>query len=248
MDFFVEDCRVKPAEKRSTVDLTQRHWLESRLKSRLSLVWTDNRTSIISVTKRPVTGYQLRLHHMFQEAPEEIWCALVEYILSRDRTAKAVLQTYINQRQALIRQDSGDRRRATVLQTRGHYVDLGTMFDSLNHRYFENCIDANITWMRMVVQRKRTSIRFGVYDPKQKVIRIHRLLDQPFVPDYFVESVVFHEMLHQMIPAVYEHGRWLKHPPAFHKAERMYIHYDKAREWERKNLLRLLASPLHARS
>ncbi|PON17802.1 hypothetical protein C2W62_11335 [Candidatus Entotheonella serta] len=93
----------------------------------------------------------------------------------------------------------------------------------------------------MTIQRKRTSIRFGVYDRQQNLIRIHRHLDQPFVPHYFVESVVYHEMLHHLIPAVRIRGKWYNHPPAFKRAERQYPHYQKAQDWERKNLHRLLA-------
>ncbi len=232
---------MNPVDKPDAVALARRQWLELHLKSRISLTWTDNRISMISVTRRPTVGYQLRLHHMFQVAPENIWHALVAYIQSKNRAAKDVLQHYIHQQHVLIRQVPAQRQSAPQLQPQGRYVDLEAIYQHLNRQYFHNRVKAGITWMRRVVQRKRTSIRFGVYDRQQKIIRIHRLLDQPFVPSYFVESVVFHEMLHQLIPAVRIDGRWYNHPPAFQQAERQYQHYQKARQWERKNLHRLLA-------
>ncbi len=233
---------MKPVEKpESAVETVRRQWLESRLRSRIALIWTDNRTSMISITRRPVTGYQLRLHHMFQAAPETVWQALVDYIQHKNGAAKNVLQTYINQRQSLIRHAPPPRQTPSVLQAQSRYVDLDAMYQHLNRQYFNDRVQADISWMRVPLQRKRTSIRFGVYDRKLKVIRIHRLLDQSFVPHYFVESVVFHEMLHQIIPAVRIRGRWRNHPPAFQRAERAYLHYHKAKKWERENLYRLLA-------
>lgn len=225
----------------ATADTVRRRWLESRLASRISLIWTDNRISMISVVRRPSTGCQLRLHHMFQAAPESVWQALVDYIQHKHRPAKHVLQSYISQQQSLIRHPPESLPSTPVCQARGRHVDLDAIYRHLNRQYFNNRVQAGIVWMRMSLQRKRTSIRFGVYDRQQKLIRIHRLLDQSFIPHFFVESVVFHEMLHQLIPAVRVHGRWLNHPPAFHQAERQYPYYQQARRWERENLYRLLA-------
>jgi hypothetical protein len=227
----------------AAADTGCRQWLEIRLDSRISLIWTDNRISMISVIRSPLAGYQLRLHHMFQVAPESVWQALVDYIQSKNRTAKHVLRTYIDQQQSLIRHPSTPPSPppAPVFQAQGRHVDLNAIYQHLNCQYFSDRVQAGIVWMRMALQRKRTSIRFGVYDRQQKLIRIHRLLDQSFVPHYFVESVVFHEMLHQLVPAIYLHGRWRNHPPAFQQAEREYPYYQKARKWERDNLHRLLS-------
>ncbi len=217
----------------------RQQWLTTRLGSRIELTWTDNRTSMISITRRPITGYQLRLHHMFQDAPDAIWRALVNFIQHKETADKKILQTYMNQRQELIRHPP-PRQQVPERQAQGQHVDLDEVFQALNRQYFNNCVQASITWMRVPLQRKRMSIRFGVYDSNQKVIRIHRLLDQAFVPRYFIESVVFHEMLHQLIPAKRIGGRWSSHPPDFKQAERAYPHYQKAQLWERKNLFRLL--------
>lgn len=234
---------MNPVDKpKADTDIVRLQWLECCLASRVSVIWTDNRTSMISVVKRPTSGYQLRLHHMFQVAPERVWQALVDYVQNKTHPAKQELQTYIHQQQSLIRYSSPttSRRSVPVRQAQGRYVDLDAMLHQLNQQYFNNRVQANITWMRMSLQRKRTSIRFGVYDHQQKLIRIHRLLDQSFVPRYFVESVVYHEMLHQLIPAVRLHGRWCNHPPAFKRAEREYPYYQKAQKWERENLHCLL--------
>jgi hypothetical protein len=61
------------------------------------------------------------------------------------------------------------------------------------------------------------------------------------VPECFVESVVFHEMLHEMHGVVeVEEGRRCVHTPEFLEDERRYTRYDEARRWEKKNLSKLL--------
>jgi hypothetical protein len=72
------------------------------------------------------------------------------------------------------------------------------------------------------------------------LIRIHCLLDQSFVPRYVVENVVFHEMLHQLIPRQYMNGRWSIHPPEFRRQERRFCYYQQAEQWQRQHLGRLL--------
>ena len=81
----------------------------------------------------------------------------------------------------------------------------------------------------------------GVYFHDQKVIRIHPAIDDTRVPRYFVEMVVFHEMLHQIHPpAVDGAGRRVVHGAEFRAAERRFPGYWRARAWEKAHLHLLL--------
>jgi hypothetical protein len=75
---------------------------------------------------------------------------------------------------------------------------------------------------------------------EDELIRIHCSLDRSFVPRFFVEAVVFHEMLHQVheIPVV--NGRHHFHTPAFRAHERTFEWAEAAERWEKENLNRLL--------
>ena len=64
---------------------------------------------------------------------------------------------------------------------------------------------------------RRSSIRLGTYTHDQQLVRIHPALDQPEVPRFFVAFVVFHELLHHVVPAERRSGRIDYHPPAFRK-------------------------------
>jgi hypothetical protein len=115
------------------------------------------------------------------------------------------------------------------------------VYDALNDVYFRGSIEARINWgPRGGRRRRRTSIKMGSYSVEDRLIRIHPSLDRRFVPRYFLEWIVFHEMLHQVhdIPVI--GGRRQFHTPEFLAAEREFIQYDRARLWERENLDRLL--------
>jgi hypothetical protein len=126
------------------------------------------------------------------------------------------------------------------MQTRRHHFDLEAVYHELNQTYFANRIHARITWSRRPPQRPRQSIRFGAYYAQDRLIRIHPLLDQDFVPRYVIENVVFHEMLHQLIPRRRVNGRWSVHPPEFRQQERHFPYYQQAEQWQRQYLAHLL--------
>lgn len=220
----------------------RQRWLGQKLVAPVVLVWTDNRSSMLSAKGNTLVGYQLRLHHMFHHAPDAVWHALVAYIAYADAAARATLRDYIQGQYHLIRRPPQPQSYCQRLSSQGHTVDLEAIYQELNQTYFANRIQAYITWMRRPPQRQRTSVRFGSYDEQRRLIRISRLLDQPFVPHYVVASVVFHEMLHQLIPRQCINGRWYAHPPAFRQQERCFLHYQRAHRWQQRHLARLLRS------
>lgn len=215
-------------------------WLAQQLDGPLTLVWTDNRSSMIGLRGNETCGYRLRLHHMFQHAPFPIWQALATFIRAPNAAARQTLRAYIQRHQRRIRSSPPSPTLPRPLRPQGDHFDLAVIFGVLNHTYFANGIQACITWTRRPPQRPRVSIRFGSYHPQQRLIRIHCLLDQDFVPLYVVESVVFHEMLHQLIPRQCVSGRWLAHPPAFRQYEQQFPHYWRAKQWKQTHLMRLL--------
>jgi predicted metal-dependent hydrolase len=115
------------------------------------------------------------------------------------------------------------------------------MFDDLNERHFDNKIEAAITWgPRTGRPRRRNSIKMGSYSVEDRLIRIHRSLDRAFVPRYFVEWIVFHEMLHQVHDIKVKNGRREFHSKAFMADEARFDRFEEARAWERKHLDALL--------
>ena len=217
-------------------------WLRAQLTAHVTLIWTDNRSSMLSARGNAATGYQVRLHQIFRQAPESVWRALVAYLRHAEASASQTIRAYIRQQQPVLASLQPAPQRAGLLQPQGRYFDLAAIYHELNQHYFVNRVQADITWSRRPPRRQRTSIRFGSYQERDRLIRIHCLLDQSFVPRYVVENVVFHEMLHQLIPRQHMNGRWYVHPPEFRRQERRFLYYQQAEQWQRQHLGRLLRS------
>jgi len=232
-DFVTEAYReaCERLEKRITAHLPN---------GRLSLAVTDNRHTMISVKRDEGPHFRARVHHMFLEAPPLITRALARYIASNERDSSRELGAFIDAHQDDIGRRSGTR--GAQLEVRGRFFDLQELFDGLNARYFQGMISARITWggrggSRL---RRRTSMKMGSYSVEEKLIRIHPSLDRDFVPRYFVEWILFHEMLHQVHVIKVVGGRRQFHSPAFLAHERTFHEFHRARDWERRNLDRLL--------
>jgi hypothetical protein len=72
---------------------------------------------------------------------------------------------------------------------------------------------------------------------------IHPVLDSPAVPDYVIEDVLYHEMLHHELGMVRSNGRCLSHHRMFKAKEKSFPHSARAQEWIQKNISWLLLRP-----
>jgi hypothetical protein len=215
--------------------------LSSLLAEGVRLVVHDNRSTMVSYRRRSgVVHY--RIHHMFLDAPPEVVRALAEFagaargMAARRRAAGDRIDAYVRKHRARI----AAPRPARVV-ARGHTHDLQAIYDRLNATWFDGRIEARIGWGAVQGRRRRRTIKTGVYVQDARLIRIHRALDRPEVPELYVAMVVFHEMLHQAVPAVERRGRRIVHGPEFRRREREYPDFERARQWEEAHLHLLLA-------
>ena len=230
-----------PSEIVDAQDSLERRIRAHLAKGRVAVTLTDNRYTMISVRRlAKEKRYEVRLHHMFADADPVITRALARYIADNDAEASRVLGDFIDANSDHVR---GRSRRAPtqVIFTAGEHHDLKAIYDELNARYFDNKIDAAITWgQRTGRPRRRNSIKMGSYSVEDRLIRIHRSLDRSFVPRFFIAWIVFHEMLHQVHDIRVKNGRREFHSKEFLADEAMYEHYDEAKLWERRHLDALL--------
>lgn len=243
---LVEALRKASGAEESPQIAAAQQSLERRIRAHLArgevrVILTDNRYTMISVRRlKREQRYDVRLHLMFADADPVIVRALARYISDNDREASRVLGDFIDNNNDYVR---GRSRRAPqqVIFTAGEHHDLRATFDRLNAQYFDNKIDAAITWgARTGRVRRRTSIKMGSYAVEDRLIRIHRSLDRAFVPGFFVDWIVFHEMLHQVHDILVKNGRREFHSKEFLSDEMRFEHYDEARAWERAHLDQLL--------
>ncbi len=219
---------------------------ESRLSRRMTMKlglpvevkFTDNSSVMISYTRKGGRVMELRLHRMFRKADERIINSIAGYVRRRDRTCSVELNRFIKSHQHMVKKPRS--RSVGRLMTSGLHHDLAVIFNRLNRDYFGGRLDASITWGRRNGKKPRRHIRLGSYSYENKLIRIHPSLDKSWVPAYFVESVVYHEMLHAWFEVSKRNGKAMYHTPAFRQMERLHPHFERARRWERDNIHRLL--------
>jgi hypothetical protein len=199
---------------------------------------TDNRHSII--THRVQRGILVaRVHHMFLDAPAPVVDALVRYVTQGDREASATLGDHIDANGFRLAR----RKRNAPLVGKGKHHDLLALLDELNERYFGGAINALVTWGKRSTthaKKKRRTIKLGSYSAVDRLVRVHPALDQRWVPRYFVAYIVYHEMLHHVIPGSRGLGRVNLHPPEFKEREKQFRHFERALDWEKRHVERLL--------
>ncbi len=198
---------------------------------------TDNRHAMVSHSEeRGVV--RARVHHMFLDAPARVQNALVRYVREGDREASDLIGRYIEANTVRLARASRNAR----LVSQGRHHDLLAVFKRLNDAYFDGALHALVTWGPRTGRPKkpRATIKLGSYAFQDRLIRIHPALDRRWVPRYFVEYVMFHEMLHHAMPATRGPGRRLLHPPEFREREREFRKHERALAWERAHLHRLL--------
>lgn len=177
----------------------------------------------------------VRLSDIFQSAPPEVIRALAFLLVARLLSRKApaaherVYRAYAFSPQVLRASELARRARGRkiISSAQGKFYDLDRMFARLNRLYFDREIAKPVlTWSK----RRARSI-LGHHDAAHDTITISKSLDARDVPEWFVEYIVFHEMLHIKHPARIINGRRYYHSPAFRDEEQRFPGYQKAQQW-----------------
>jgi hypothetical protein len=176
----------------------------------------------------------LKAHIGFQNADRQVWQSLLQSSLGRP--APAVEQPY---REFAASEDFNESlfelesfASPAPPPSRGRAHDLNEIFDRVNAAYFGGLMPKpTLTWNRTLTARK-----FGHYQPGRDTIMISITLDDPEVPAFALDFVMYHEMLHKKHGSMTVNGRRLSHSQAFRAEERLFAQY-----YEAERLIRELA-------
>lgn len=194
----------------------------------VSLVISDNATSMVSIGDRG-NWVTVRLHGMFLDAGDDV-IGEIAHFLTRRKGETPLLRKFLRQNRHRIRKSAP---RKSAVKTEGKYHDLDELFRSLNTQYFDGRVLSSITWgarNRTHAVRRRI---LGSYSRHTNTVRINPILDRKSVPRYFVEFVVYHEMLHADMDVNEQNGRRSVHPREFKEREKLFRHFAKAVAWEK---------------
>jgi hypothetical protein len=205
-----------------------RDYFQSTVDRPVFLTLTRNTVSMLSIRERE-TGVSIRLHRMFLRAGPEVLDEIRAFIKKRKKPILKV-QEFILRNQPCL---DARRPRAVSISTRGRNCDLQEIFEALNTEYFSAAVTAAITWGKRSPRRAVRKRRLGSYQRDRDIIRINPVLDSKNVPGYFIEYVVYHEMLHAAERIENCAGRKRVHTKEFKNREKLFKYYEQALAWER---------------
>jgi len=217
-----------------------RRYLQKTVAKRIVLTLDDDRRAILRAKESGEEAIALRLHGSFLDAPARVLRALVRYVRRPEPHLRRRVQRLY--RSVGLDRLGGETGRRVLLRHRGRHFDLKEIFDDLNRRFFDGSVKAFVTWGRRTrASRRNRSIHFGSYNWERRLIRVNPALDRGFVPRYFLESIIFHEMLHAHLGvSAGRDGRRNAHSSLFRHLERSWPGYERARRWEKAHLHRFL--------
>jgi len=109
-------------------------------------------------------------------------------------------------------------------RSEGRFVDLKALFERVNRTYFSGELDRpRLTWNGRITRSK-----MGHYDFLRDTVVLSVTLDAPDVPDYVLDFVMYHELLHKKLGVRMLNGRRYAHTREFREAEQAFPHYEEA--------------------
>lgn len=162
----------------------------------------------------------------FLNADQNIWNAAVRVATPlRDRASDQLIRGYGESdefTEVLFEMESFAA--SVELPARGRAHNLDESFARVNSAYFGNRMPRpNLIWNRTLTARK-----FGHYQPVRDTLMVSISLDDPEVPSYLIDFVMYHELLHKKHRTTVVNGRRISHSPIFRAEERRFAQYHEA--------------------
>jgi hypothetical protein len=190
-------------------------------------------SSLVLTIRRREEAIWVRLSDLLRRAPLGVLEGAAALLLSRvyRRRAPASLTVpYLDYaRSGRTRERINHMRRQRIRPgaagPQGRHFDLEKLFEELNARYFDGKLQRpHIGWSNRSWRRQ-----FGCYDPGPNHILLNRRMDRPGVPQFAVEYVLFHEMLHVKHPTRRSGCSLVSHSREFREEEKRFAEFERAR-------------------
>lgn len=201
------------------------HKLHELTPTNLNLIWHENKTTYLTVTRKR-GSVSLRLHRLFYDAPTPVLEAVARYAMKEDGKALAIIK------QMAHLYFSTNHVEGKPLNPYGKVYNLQEILNRLLQKIPLDGV--TIGWSERARRGKFRSITFGTYDKHTRQIRINPLLDDEQLPLYFLEFIIYHEMLHAVCRSQMDlTGRCSVHTKEFKELEKQFPDFEKAMEWEK---------------
>lgn len=213
--------------------------LSRRSGRRVQVFLTNNRRRMVSARHCGQGLVEVRLQRIFLDCGPEVLDELA-LMLSGGKTDRRALRRFIDERFHSESVMARPRRQVAAERVESSHHDIVAYARELNAIYLNGRSTAKVVWGRRSSRRSRHSIRFACYDPERNLVIMNRKLDNPSIPAYFVEYVLFHEMLHEVLGiGERENGRRDIHGSLFKLMESTFPDFEKAQQYEKELCRRL---------
>ena len=129
--------------------------------------------------------------------------------------------------QRRLRRMRGARAQRAPAASHTAHHNLSALFGRLNRRYFA----ARLPRPHLAWSTRPWRSQLGCFDPALSQILINSRLNDPRVPRYAVEYVLYHEMLHVKHPLRRASCGLQAHSAAFRREEKLFREYSRARRF-----------------
>jgi len=192
-------------------------------------------SSLVLTIRRREDRVYVRFSDLLKRAALDVLegaAALILAKLYRRRGPRALVQKYLEYARSdrvrgRINHMRSRRVRRVATLAQGQHHDLGSLFEQLNREYFEGKLERpHIGWSTRSWRRQ-----FGCYDPGPNQIVLNRRMDRPGIPQFVVEYVLYHEMLHVKHPTRRSGCSLVSHSPEFRAEEKRFAQFGVARKY-----------------
>jgi len=188
--------------------------------------------------RRKGSDWVVRVSDHCRHAPRPVLEAIAMILgskIARRKPPQRFLEIYeLFRKEPWVEESVGERRRLKgrkhIAGEEGKYHSPVGIYNEINSRFFNNQIEIQrIGWGLRKGWR-----RLGHYDPIHHTITLSPALDSPKVPEYAFRFIVYHEMLHAVFEEGSSGGPKRHHSPAFHRDEKAYPDYARAKKFLRE--------------
>jgi predicted metal-dependent hydrolase len=183
---------------------------------------------------------QVKIAKSLRDAPEEILHSLGIILYSKlfrfkiDKSHRRAYNKYLEEK-ILPNQPLRTRKPSARYKPEGNYYNLNHIFEDINRTFFKNALKRPVLGWSL----KKSYTRLGFYSEEKDLLVISRIFDSSRVPLKVLEYMMYHEMLHILIPTRVKNGRRSIHPREFKEKDRAFPDYDEIQKWIKKKSRKL---------
>jgi hypothetical protein len=182
------------------------------------------------IYRTQVKGYQidLTIHEPMIAAPTEIKRDLLLAALDGNKASLRTIKKYCSsvpyhRMETMIRGITS----APSSSPAGINVDLNLVFDRVNLEYFQGVLEKpQLSW-----SQKKSYRRLGTYAAQTDTVTISRTFDDGSSPDYAVDFIMYHELLHKKMGVKRANSGKHNHTKIFKEYEKRFRFFAQANEF-----------------